>query len=482
MISIKIFFKQTVFYTFIQVLPALAGFILLKIYSDVLSKDEYAILNLLNTYSVLFFSIISLSSDSIVTRFYYTFKNNRKLLSDLYGSIAIGLVVVSAIMILIAFPFHYVLNHIFSSPTLIILVVLWALNLSFIKFFQSIFRVERNNTMLLWFSISTFVGQILGVIIGFYIFENKTIAILAGRFILVILVIILFQFLIKNKFTFRLRLNLLKETLPFFYPIIIYNILYWISSQFDQTVFKIMIEDNSQLAIYAMAFNLTVVNEFILNAINAHIVPEFNELMTERKEGYLESIKTNAHLFILISLTGVIFTLIFSQILLDVYINPIYTDSALFIGLLCASYVLRLIYSVYSIPIYFFNKTLILPIIFTGSAIVNITCNVLLIPRIGLWSLVLSLFLARIIQTVAIAIISHRIFPIKYNYTKMLTLPLLLVILLAIGTWIRSNYNINYYYIWASVSAILGLAIWFSFQTQIKDTINTLKNKYLLKS
>ncbi|MCX6277419.1 MAG: oligosaccharide flippase family protein [Bacteroidetes bacterium] len=480
---VKQFFSQTAFFTVIQILPPLAGFVMIKLYSNYLTEAEFSIYNLINLYTNLIFIFISFGADQLITRFYYEYQEDINKLKEFYGTIFSCFLILTGIFLLLLFPFNADINRQLFKNTipdyqiLLAIVTLNALNLSFTRVIQSILRVERNNKENFIFSILIFFFQIIGSSIGLFAFNNKILGTFIGRFAGIAIIIFLIYIRSKNSFQLSFKLKYIYKQWFFFLPIVFYNGLYWLSTFSDQFVFNILTSRTNQLALYQMAFNLTIVVDMLLTAVNAHITPEFNELMKNKPKDYMESIRTNAHLLIVISITGMIGIIFLAQIIIDFVIDIKYRTSSIYLGAISVMYIFRLLYLIFAIPLYYLKKTIYLPGVFFVSTIINILLNIFLIPIFGIWSLIISSALSKIIQTTFISVISLKHFPIQYNWAKIIILPVVFFLLMVGATLVQLWNPINFYLLWLIPSVVISILMYFSYKKQIIHLFSAIRIK-----
>jgi len=338
-------------------------------------------------------------------------------------------------------------------------------------------RVERNNRENFIFSILIFVFQIIGSSLGLFLFTNKILGTFIGRFLGIAIVILIFYIRQKNAFRLSFKPEYIYKQWAFFVPIILYNGLYWLSTFSDQFVFNILTSQTNQLALYQMAFNLTIVVDMLLTAVNAHITPEFNELMKNKPKDFIESIRTNAHLLIVISIAGMIGIVFLAQIIIDFVIDIKYRTSSIYVGVISVMYIFRLLYLIFAIPLYYLKKTIYLPAVFLVSTVTNILLNIFLIPVFGIWSLIISSAVSKIIQTTFITLISLKHFPIQYNWYKIILLPVVFFLLMVGATLFQLWNPINIYLLWMIPSLIISVLMYFSYKKQIIHLISAIRIK-----
>jgi len=115
---------------------------MIKLYSNYLSEAEFSIYNLINLYTNLIFIFISFGADQLITRFYYEYQEDRNKLKEFYGTIFSCFLVLTAIFLVLLYPFNFEINSLLFNSTipnyqiLLGIVTLNALNLSLTRVIQ----------------------------------------------------------------------------------------------------------------------------------------------------------------------------------------------------------------------------------------------------------------------------------------------------------------------------------------------------------
>jgi len=473
------FIKKSVFYSFLQVLPALAGIIVLRIYSSLLTKEEFAVLAMLTAASMLSLIINSLCLDQVITRYYYDHLHDRKKLDDFFISV---ISVIIALMVVLAGASLLIPSSIndglFKGMLMdirwqFVAVVMVGFSLSLNKSLLSFMRNEQAHKKLLLLTLGISVLQVALVWVGIKYMHNKVLGAQLGKFagVFIPTSLMLLQYFSGKKA--RVRTAFIREIAPFFLPLVLYGLMYWGVSQFDQFIFQLRMKNLELLAYYVMAFNLALFAELVLNGLSSFIVPELNRIMTTNKDK--DRIANYLHLFVLIGCFTLLMTSLAGELLIDFFLDKKYATIGWIINGLLVGYIYRLLYAVFSFPVYYYKRTMILASVLSFSLVLSVTANWFLIPFLGIFALLLSNFLSRFTQAWLTAYKAGSIYRLPFNRLKIYGLSGIFSLLL-LGLMLVEYYDVlNGYLAFFIVFIIAAISSLILFRKQMPLFINLIK-------
>lgn len=428
------FIKKSVFYSFLQILPALAGIIILKLYSSLLSKEEFAVLGMLTTVSMLSFIINSLYLDQVITRYYYDHLNDRQRLDDFFISVISVIFFLLLLLVSLVFLIPASINELLFKGMLhdmrwqFLAAVLVGFALSLNKSLLSFQRNEQAHAKVLVLTLLASLLQVGLVWICIRFFPNKVLGAQLGKFAgIFIPTIAMLAFYFKGKKP-RIRLFLIKDIVPFFMPLVLYGLIYWGISQFDQFIFQLRMKNLELLALYLMAFNIALFADMVLSGLISFIYPELNMIM--KKESDTGRIANYLHLFVLLSCFAILLISLAGEILADLFLDQKYSTIGWIIDGLLIGYIYRMLYVIFSFPVYYSKKTMIITAVLIVSLILSLSLNWILIPFIGIFALILSNFIARISQSWLTSVFAGKVFKLPFNRLKVYGLSVIFSLLL----------------------------------------------------
>jgi O-antigen/teichoic acid export membrane protein len=475
------FIKKSVFYSFLQILPALAGIIVLKIYSSLLSKEEFAVLAMLTTASTLSFIINSLCLDQVITRYYYDHIHDRKKLNDFFISVisvifVLLLVLLACVLLIPGSINNYLFKGLLMDYRLQFgAAVLVGFSLSLNKSILSFYRNEQSHRKVLFITFTSSLLQVLLVWIGLKYMGNKVLGAQLGKFAGIFIPTIIFIATYFYGKKARIRIGLIREIVPFFLPLVLYSLMYWGVSQFDQIIFQMRLKNLELLAFYVMAFNIALFADLVINGLSSFMVPEMNLVMkTNADKG---RIANYIHLFVLIGCFALLFISLAGELLIDFFLDKKYTGIGWLINGLLIGYIFRMLYSVFSFPVYYFKRTMILALTLSFSLLLSVSFNWFLIPVFGMFALILSNVLSRVSQAWLTANQAGKIYKLPFNRWKIYGLSVIFSLLFLVLMLVDYYEIFNYYLVFIVLSILAAVCSLVLFRKQMPMLINTLKDR-----
>lgn len=471
---VKQFFKYSYLYTILQLLPALASFVILRFYSVYLNESEFAVFNLLTLISNLALIFISFSIDQwyLISHLHYS-DDLKKKKNFLFSSLLVISIIALCLFLLFA-PFFGVISealfsgifhHVFLQ--FFILFVMTA-STSYNKVLSVYFRVEANIKSLLYLCVGQFVLQIVLSYYFLNVFADKILAAQLSKLLGLLLPILAMLVTIYSNYLPRYSDSFFKGMRAYLVPVLLYNLIYWLVTQFDQFIFKLQIGDTELLAQYAMAFNLALISDVLINGILSFVIPDINASLAKKSNKI--AINNHIHLFMLLSVTGLFGVFLFSKLILDFFIDPKYNMCFWMIGFILVSNIFRLFYAIHSIPVYFYKQTKILPLSLLFSFVVSLTINLLFIRSLGLVAILFSLQVSKFLQFISIYFYNRNKHPeFSYNKTKVFGLGFFAYAVIVTISLLFALKDYNFYVLWLIGGVLLSIAGFALFRKQVGE-------------
>lgn len=476
----KSFIKDSVIYTTIQLLPAVAGFVLLKLNSTYLSKEEFKIVNLLLLAINFFVLTSSAGFDNWLLRKYYDLDKTKHQAKDFLTS---TLVVVAGFCLLqaaLVIPFSKLFLSFFSdvpirhpyAQVLIMFVIVFSSAISRVIIIY--YRIEKNTRLLLLLAVLQFILQIG---IGYLLLHHLTIKLWATQLakgISLGLPVVLLLLYIRLKGKYRFNATFFAGSRSYVLPIILSGLLMWVMGQCDQFILNTYYMNSSEKADYSMAFSLTIMIEIILNAIISFLAPDIMSKLAGKNEKI--NINNHIHLFMLVGSWVIIGVVVFAMLLLDFYIDEKYKYCLWMVGLMASTYVFKLLTAIDTIVLHYHLKSKHLLYSLIGAAILSIGINVWGASNWGVWALFLALFASKLWQTVYLTI-GVKWQRLAFNAFKVYGLAFtVLVSLITVSLLIEFDYDKRYNYIgvFVAVNAVVTVVL---FKKQLVEVYQQLSRR-----
>jgi O-antigen/teichoic acid export membrane protein len=265
------------------------SFLLVPLYTDVFSKEEYGVVTLAFSYIIFFNVILSYGMETTVFRYFTKQKEKQNVIS----TASISMLATSSLFLVLAYFFKVEISHLLDIKVEYFQLVIWIL------FFDAICVIPFAYLRLKKKSIKYAVIKILSVTVnlGFNVFlllalpfwknsfealENicidDSIQYIFISFVIasVLSFSMLFPFFLKLKYQFDLKLwqNMLKYS----WPILIAGLAYSINETIDKVLLNYLLPEDiskAQVGVYGACYKLSVFMTLFATAFRLGVEPFF---------------------------------------------------------------------------------------------------------------------------------------------------------------------------------------------------------------
>ncbi len=393
--------QSTSLYVAVGFLPVAANFLLAPVYTKFLSPEEYALIGLATLFQTFLTFFLSLSLDGAFSRLYFDYEKRPLLKHAVLSTLLVAIVITSLFVTAFLFLFGNQLfslvfsNTVFRFTNFGYWVVIGTFCNVIFLFFALLYRNEEKLRKFSFLNLLYFFIPVSGTLLGLIFFKEGALGAVIGRSIGSLLFVFVLLALYFEKHRPAFKLNYLKKALKFSLPLIPYQLMFAGFSNLD----RIVLERNFTLhdfGVYNFAVMVTGVIPVFLNALGNATNPRiFRELSNG---GDHEIVRKYNYLNLFLS-TGIICLCIAGVVpAMRIFINKDYSDSYIYVGTLFLSFLPYLHYLIYNVPLFYFGKTRVFPVIAFCALASGIVFNKALIPYLGIWAVCLSLYLIRFVQ------------------------------------------------------------------------------------
>ena len=411
-----------------------ASIFLTPIYTRILSKGDYGIMDIFLTWNNLFMTILPFGLIGGLFRFYPEYKND---IRPLTGTILAFLLLIGALYGLVMFSLkETVISNVFNNAVSIelyltnILIVIGSMLFSFS---MSILRCEfKKNIFLLLSLINISLIVSLGFIFVYYD-QMGVIGFFRASLITTITMNFLGFMAIRKKVAFTWNFTIFKYLFNYSIHILGVNILFQLVTFFDR---KIILNYCSidELGIYAIGAKISSILNMIFSAL---LLGWFPRAMSLKDNPKLKETMQSLHDFVWPALFPFIFIFFtFNNELIQVF-APAYNKSSLVIFFLSISIIFIGFNNLfYNTGLHILSKTRYISIASIVSLVSNVFISLMLVNHFGIYGVALGTLIGSIIWLIIQFSFNRKFFDIHFNLTK----PMLYLIILSC-TFLFFNLN-----------------------------------------
>lgn len=377
--------KQSVLYSIGEIVPKVIGFILLPIYTNYLTTEDYGTLSYTNSVVMFLFVLCSLSLNSFVLRMYFeqrTLTEKKKLLGNIFVIIGI---INSLILIGSYFLFPVIIKHyniqVPWEPYFKIAIIN-----NFLDVFSIIplvmFRVRQQPLYFVLLSLGKVIFQFALTYYFIVVLKKGLIGSYYGQFYPLVALLLFYIIIMFRNVTFNINMRQFKAGLKFSLPLLPGALSYLILSLSDRVILERYVSV-AEIGIYNVAFILASALNVIIQSGYKAIEPEiFKKYGTSAFVDFI--IKTKSIFFFCVY-TGALFITLFSQEVFRYMTSPDFYKGYMFVPLIMVGVIMTGQNVIFSGVLTAEKNTKTIGAATITGAVVSIISNLILIPYIGIY-------------------------------------------------------------------------------------------------
>ena len=282
--------KDSLVYTGSALLIKALGFLLLPLYTNYLTPDQYGIINIANSFSAVMSLIITFSLHSAVIRFYTDYKEDKSKLKEFISSLICFVLIIGISITIIGFLCKNLISeYFFNGIEFFPIIILILLDMTFAALYiihQNIMQAMRNSFKYSVINIIYFFSTLTLNITFTCIFKMGATGILLTTAIINILYFIFIIIDLKkiDMFTISMNFNLLKRSLRYSIPIIPHNL----ATRISFFISRLLLNKESSLAalgLYSVAYQFGNIIDVIQTSVNIAFTPWFYDVLNKNDDG-----------------------------------------------------------------------------------------------------------------------------------------------------------------------------------------------------
>lgn len=450
-----------------KVCTQLISFLMLPLYTSVLSTEDYGLVDLITTYSALAIPLVGFQLEMGAFRYLVDNRKNEKnktiLITNSLLTIVASLLFFSVIYLAIA--------NIINLPYLwLILASTTAMLAS--NYFLQVARGLGDNIGYSIGSIITGVSTVAINLILLLVLHMGVSGILIATTIANIFCVIFLAFREKIPKYVSLGAYSKKEVaklLKYSAPLVPNSLIWWVINVSDRTIISIFMNMAAN-GIYAVSNKFSNIISSIYGVFNLSWTESASLHINDddRDEFFSNTFNTTIKTFTCMSLL----MLAFMPIIFKIMVGEGYDEAYLYIPVLAIGMIFNIVVSFMGAIYIAKKKTKDVAITSFWSGVLNIAINVALIKVIGIWAAALSTLLAFAIMAI------YRYFDVQKYVRLKLDKRLAGILVLLTGTCIALYYVNNIVAVIANMILITVCSVWLN-RGIIKTTTKAVKAKFL---
>jgi len=385
-------FKNSITYTFFNVLQKAISFFLLPLYTIYLTPSDYGIINVLTSATALLSFFYTFSIQAASARFHYKYRRNINLVKKIWGCNLIFIIINSIIWMILSILFYnYTLIHLIGKDiSFTPYVLICFINCAIAPIFQYYQVYLQTTQKAKHFALNGFVNFIVVVFLNitFVVFlKMKALGILYAMLITTIIFSLYSLWYLRKEVILIYSNKILKKSLSYSIPLLPHTLSGWLNGMLDR-IFINRIINLTSVGLYSISYQFGFLVNMIAFGVNQAYSPWF--FKNHNSAEGIKKIQLISDICIAIICIIGFFIAIFSKEILFLMTDVKYHSAWPAIVILVYANLFDSIYYFY-VSTLFLEKTKILSVISISCALLNCFLNILLISYYGYIGAAISL-------------------------------------------------------------------------------------------
>ncbi len=422
--SLRSIVKGTSIYTLGSVLIKASGFLLIPVYTRYLTPDDYGVMSIVAVIVAILTAILSMGMFQAQTRFYYDFNEDRDKVGRLLFTINV-LVFSTALLVcvvLCVFGEGFFERIIESDQVLFYPFVIIAIWTAFFHVFNQLvanyYIAAKKYTLSATILFLQFLITVVSVIYFVVILGEGALGGVKGVLIAQVVSFAAFYWKYASHFVRRLNRRYLRDVLAMGLPVTIHSTATAVLASVDKLIVEAFLP-MAAVGLYALGYKFGLVMSVVVISVNRAWLPNYFELMNQPAGGRAREIRRMFCLWMSGLGALCIAGAVWSDELVRLMAAPDFYDAAAVVPVILLAYFFQGIYFFMISPLFYFKKTIMLPVITVAGAVVNVGLNFVLIPRYGIMGAAATALASFAILAVLSWIIGRRYFDPKFEIARL---------------------------------------------------------------
>ena len=422
LIYLKKVINHSIVYGASNSLLAILGLILLPIYARFFTPEEYGIFATINISGAILAIIYDLGLIAAINRWYFDYtqleESKRKMM---VSTILIFYLLSSSIPTIFLIYFsHEISGLIFKGQYLYSSLIQFMILTTYINLLigipLTVLRLQEKAVLYMTVSVLRGIGIVFITILYLFILKEGLLGLYKGNLIVALMVSIIAFSLTYNNYILGFSFSEMKKMLSYgltYLP----TILFMWTINFSDRYFLNYYSSLEDVGIYSFGYKIAQIVYIVVLAFSLGWTPILFSIIKENNGKEILSKIMTYYLLILISL--VLLISLFSREIVAIVAVGKYTESYKIIPIISVSYLL------YGIYIFLFSGLMVTkkiksqPIIIGGSALINISLNIIMIPKFGYMGAALSTLFTYCVVVIGTYVVSQKHYYISYEMIRL---------------------------------------------------------------
>lgn len=412
-------YKNSVLYLVSNFIINGAGFLLLPLYTTLISPNEFGTIYLIEAAALFLSRLISLSLRGSINRFYFEDKSISSV-KKMYSTIINITFIISVLCYSIIFLFYNqisVLLKIYELKYLFLGLLVSFFNVFYPLILGLLYAKEEGKKISITITTIGLTSLLFNVLFVVYS-EDKVLGYLQAILITSVLKFGIFIVYSKPYFIPTINFKAIPKYLKYGLHLLPSDLSGWVISFIDRFMINSM-KGAESTGIYSTGYKVGQASQIVYDSVNKAYVPFVFSRYEDPEKNKLEISKSILQVFSLYTFVATVIALFYKEIIF--ILDERYSSGANILLIIVFAYLFDGYRLIFNTPIsYNVRYVKYRSIIFVSTGIFNIFLNLVLIPKYSITGAAIAILITFFIRLVLIFLSSLKAIKINYPYRKML--------------------------------------------------------------
>ncbi len=419
---LKYTIKSTIIYSLGGISIKLIGLILLPIYTDYLTTEQYGMWAILEVTAQILATSVGLRLSTSMIRFYSSEKEidrRKMIIFTAFGASLVSILIFN----LLTHPFVRSFSELFFNTNkfeqYFTFLILWSSFEILNRLVLDLIRIKEKPGLYITVSVTKFTVILFLNIFFIVVLDMGIGGIILGQLIGSILLMLITMPFLLREMTLAIDFDLLRKLFRYGFPLIFSGISVFVLSLGDRYLVKLFLGYH-EVGIYSLSYKISnVVKLVLVQAFQLGFLPiAFNIYNKPNAKRFFSKIFT--YYAFVIFWFGLAVSVFAREFIIIFASREEFYEAYLFVPWITLAICFYGLQNFYVIGMHYAKRTKIIAVITLVAASINVVLNVLLIPRIGLYGAVISAIATSLLMTVLSYQQSQKYYHISYEIKKVL--------------------------------------------------------------
>lgn len=426
-------------YTAAYALTQATGFFLIPIYTRYLTPADYGIISVLGVIVTIGSAVLAMGVYAPQVRFYHDLRDDAEGAGELLFAINVLVIGVGGAVCLLLTGFGEPLFEFLIRDEAVLFVpfVVISIGNAFLgtvnQLVPSYLVATKQFVAGAALQVARFVITVSLIILFVVGRREGALGSIKGVLFGHVVALVAFYWMYARHFRLRLRRSWFRKVLGMGLPVMVHGTAVAAMVSVDKLILKAYLPLSS-VGLYNLGHKFGLVMSVIVLSVNRSWMPNYYELMEE--EGLDRSAEVRRFFTAWLAIIGTlcIAGAAVSRDLVRLATGEPYHSAWVVVPVILLAYFFQGVYFQMSAPLFYYKKTMSLPFMTVGAALLNIALNVILIPRMG----IMGSATASVLSFAALALVAFMVSRRFYNpHFRWARTTLLVLGVVALTLWVR---------------------------------------------